>query len=116
LEILVLLLDGPDLSNDNVQLGIGFLKECGQKLSEVYPRGLHSVFSVLRNLLRESSLDQRTQSMIEALFDMREDHFKAYPSIPTGLDLVYENDQYTHMITLDDKCEPEAMLGIIYIQ
>lgn len=53
-----------------MELGIGFLKDCGQKLSHVSPRGLDSVFSTLRNLLHEASLDKRTQYMIEVLFDV----------------------------------------------
>ena len=111
--MLVLLLENP--SDDSVELAIGFLKECGQKLSQVSPRGLDSVFSTLRNLLHESSLDKRTQYMIEVLFAVRKDQFKAHPAVPTGLDLVEENDQYTHMLTLDDPCEPEPMLGMIDI-
>ena len=107
--MLVLLLENP--SDDSVELAIGFLKECGQKLSQVSPRGLDSVFSTLRNLLHESTLDKRTQYMIEVLFAVRKDQFKANPAIQTGLDLVDENDQYTHMLTLDDPCEPEPMLG-----
>ena len=110
LQILVLLLENP--SDDSVELAIGFLKECGQKLSQVSPRGLDSVFSTLRNLLHESSLDKRTQYMIEVLFAVRKDQFKANPAIPTGLDLVDENDQYTHMLTLDDTCDPEPMLDV----
>ncbi|CAF2736740.1 unnamed protein product [Rotaria sp. Silwood2] len=110
LQILVLLLENP--SDDSVELAIGFLKECGQKLLQVSPRGLDSVFSTLRNLLHESSLDKRTQYMIEVLFAVRKDQFKANPAIPPGLDLVDENDQYTHMLTLEDPCEPEPMLDV----
>ncbi len=110
MEILVLLFENP--SNDSIKLGIEVLKQCGKKLSEVSPRGLNSVFSTLRNLLHESSLDQRTQSMIEIIFGVRKDQFQAYPSIPTGLDLVYEKDQYTHLIILYGLWEEESMLGM----
>ncbi|CAF0826937.1 unnamed protein product [Adineta ricciae] len=110
LQMLVLLLENP--SDDSVELAIGFIKECGQKLSQVSPRGLDSVFSTLRNLLHESSLDKRTQYMIEVLFAVRKDQFKANPAIQPGLDLVDENDQYTHMLTLDDPCEPETVLDV----
>ncbi|CAF4282780.1 unnamed protein product, partial [Rotaria sordida] len=44
--------------------------------------------------------------MIEVLFAVRKDQFKANPS---GLDLVNENDQYTHMFALDDPCKFEPM-------
>jgi len=50
--------------------------------------------------------------MIEVLFAVRKDQFKAHPAIQSGLDLVDENDQYTHMLTLDDPCEPEPMLDV----
>ena len=33
---------------------------------------------------------------------MRKDGFKDNPSVPEELDLVEEEDQFTHMITLDD--------------
>lgn len=39
LEILTLLLENP--TDDSVEIAIGFLKECGQRLSEVSPRGVH---------------------------------------------------------------------------
>ncbi len=39
LEILTLLLENP--TEDSVEVSIGFLKECGQKLSEVSPRGIN---------------------------------------------------------------------------
>ena len=39
LEILTLLLENP--TDDSVEVVVGFLKECGLKLSEVTPRGVH---------------------------------------------------------------------------
>ena len=39
LEILTLLLENP--TNDSVEVAVGFLKECGQKLTEVSPRGIN---------------------------------------------------------------------------
>jgi pre-mRNA-splicing factor CWC22 len=53
--------------------------------------------------------------MIEVLFAVRKDQFKAHLAVQSGLDLVDENDQYTHMLTLDDPCEPEPMLGKILL-
>lgn len=38
LEILTLLLETP--TDDSVEVAVGFLKECGQKLTEVTPRGV----------------------------------------------------------------------------
>ena len=39
LEILTLLMEEP--TNDSVEVSIGFLKECGQKLTDVSPRGIN---------------------------------------------------------------------------
>ncbi|CAF4338956.1 unnamed protein product [Rotaria sp. Silwood2] len=99
-------------SDDSVELAIEFIKECEQKLSQVYPRILDSYFSTLRDLLHESSLDTRILNMIELLFAIRIDQFKANPSIPFGLDLVDEDDQYKHSILLNDPCEPGPMLDM----
>ena len=41
LEVLTLLLENP--SDDSVEVTIGFLKECGQKLTEVSPRGINGM-------------------------------------------------------------------------
>ena len=100
LEILTLLLENP--TDDSAEVAITYLKEVGQKLSEVSPRGIHAIFERLRHVLHESTLDKRTQYMIEVMFQVRKDGFKDNPSIAEELDLVEEDDQYTHMITLDD--------------
>ncbi|CAF3457799.1 unnamed protein product [Rotaria sp. Silwood1] len=110
LEMLVFLLENP--TDDNVELVIEFLKECGQKLLQVSPRGLDCVFSTLNNLLHQSSLDKHTQYMIEVLFDLRKGQFKSNSAIQPCLNLVDENDEYTHMITLDDSCQPEPILDV----
>ena len=47
------------------QVAIGFIKEAGQKLSEVSPRGLGAVFDRLRHLLQEQQLEKRVEYMIE---------------------------------------------------
>ncbi len=68
LEILTLLLESP--TDDSVEVAIIFLKECGQKLTEVSPRGIHAIFESLRRVLHESLLDKRTQYMIEVMFQV----------------------------------------------
>ncbi|CAF4153475.1 unnamed protein product [Rotaria sordida] len=108
--MLVSLLRNP--SDDSVELAIELIKECGQKLSQGYPRILDSFFSTLKNLLHESSLDKRTLNMIEVLFAIRIDQFKANPPIPSGLGLVGEDDQYKHTISLHNPCELEPMLDV----
>jgi len=110
LEILTLLLENP--TDDSAEVAITFLKEVGQKLSEVSPRGIHAIFERLRHVLHESTLDKRTQYMIEVMFQVRKDGFKDNPSIAEELDLVEEDDQYTHMITLDDATGGDEILNV----
>jgi pre-mRNA-splicing factor CWC22 len=70
LEILTLLLERP--SDDSVEVAINFLKECGQKLTEVSPRGIHAIFDRLRNVMHEGALERRTEYMIEVMFQVKD--------------------------------------------
>lgn len=105
LQILTLLLDKP--SDDSVELAITFMKECGQYLAETSPRGLHAVFETLRGVLHDGNLDKRTQYMIEVMFAIRKDNFKDHPRLQEGLDLVEEDDQITHLVSLDEEEDEE---------
>lgn len=49
--------------------------------------------------------------MIEVMFAVRKDGFKDHPVIPEGLDLVEEEDQFTHMLPLEDDYNPEDVLS-----
>lgn len=49
--------------------------------------------------------------MIEVMFAIRKDGFKDHPVIQDGLDLVDEEDQFTHMLPLDDEYDPEDILS-----
>jgi len=110
LEILTLLLENP--TDDSAEVAILFLKEVGQKLTEVSPRGIHAIFERLRHVLHESTLDKRVQYMIEVMFQVRKDGFKDNPSVLEELDLVEDDDQFTHMITLDDATNGEEILNV----
>ncbi|KAM9305705.1 pre-mRNA-splicing factor CWC22 homolog [Gastrophryne carolinensis] len=110
LEMLTLLLERP--TDDSVEVSIGFIKECGLKLTQVTPRGINAIFERLRNILHESEIDKRVQYMIEVLFAVRKDGFKDHPVIPDGLDLVEEEDQFTHMLPLEDDYNPEDVLNV----
>ncbi|XP_058478874.1 pre-mRNA-splicing factor CWC22 homolog [Solea solea] len=110
LEMLTLLLERPN--DDSVEVAISFLKECGLKLTEVSPRGINAIFERLRNVLHESTIDKRVQYMIEVMFAIRKDGFKDHPVIPDGLDLVDEDDQFTHMLPLEDEYLAEEQLNV----
>ncbi|KAM5153114.1 pre-mRNA-splicing factor CWC22 homolog [Mantella aurantiaca] len=110
LEMLTLLLERP--TDDSVEVSIGFIKEGGLKLTQVTPRGINAIFERLRNILHESEIDKRVQYMIEVLFAVRKDGFKDHPVIPDGLDLVEDEDQFTHMLPLEDDYNPEDVLNV----
>uniref|UniRef100_A0A8C9VGY2 Pre-mRNA-splicing factor CWC22 homolog n=1 Tax=Scleropages formosus TaxID=113540 RepID=A0A8C9VGY2_SCLFO len=114
LEMLTLLLERP--TDDSVEVAISFLKECGLKLTEVSPRGINAIFERLRNVLHESEIDKRVQYMIEVMFAIRKDGFKDHPVISEGLDLVEEDDQFTHMLPLEDDYNPEDVLWVSYAE
>ena len=101
LEILTLLLE--NATDDSVEVAVGFLKEVGQKLADVSPRGLTAVFDRLRHVLHEANLDKRVKYMIEVMFQVRKDGFKDNPSVLPELDLVEEEDQFTHMISIQSE-------------
>ncbi|NXP05624.1 CWC22 factor, partial [Thinocorus orbignyianus] len=110
LEMLTLLLERP--TDDSIEVAIGFIKESGLKLTEVSPRGINAIFDRLRHILHESKIDMRVQYMIEVMFAVRKDGFRDHPIIPEGLDLVEEEDQFTHMLPLEDDYNPEDVLNV----
>lgn len=63
--------------------------------------------------MHESEIDKRVQYMIEVMFAIRKDGFKDHPIVPDGLDLVEEEDQFTHMLPLEDDYNTEDILSKI---
>ncbi|CAG9530643.1 unnamed protein product [Cercopithifilaria johnstoni] len=110
LEMMILMLENP--TDDSVEVTVAFLKECGAKLSEISPRGLNAIFDRLRSILSDSDIDKRIQYMIEVIFHIRKDKFQAYPAVVDELDLIEEDDQITHTITLEDPLMPENELNV----
>jgi len=110
LEILILLLN--NATNDSVEIAIGFLKECGAKLEILSKRGIRLVFESLRNILQDSTVDKRVQYMIEVIFVIRKDNYKDHQPVVQELDLVEEEDQFTHTLALDDDYDTEDLSNI----
>ncbi|CAF4936182.1 unnamed protein product [Rotaria sp. Silwood1] len=110
LQILLFLFENS--TDDNIELAVELLKECGQKLLQVSRPELDSAFLVLRNLLHQSSLNKHTQDMIRNLFTVRRDEFKEYSTIQSGLNLVDKNDQYIHILQLGVFYDSESMLDV----
>ena len=50
--------------------------------------------------------------MIEVMFAVRKDGFKDYPVVVKELDLVEEEEQYTHMLSVEDELDAENGLNI----
>uniref|UniRef100_A0A1B0C9A9 MI domain-containing protein n=1 Tax=Lutzomyia longipalpis TaxID=7200 RepID=A0A1B0C9A9_LUTLO len=110
LEILTLLVESP--TDDSVEVAIAFLKECGQKLTEVTAKGVNAIFEMLKNILHEGKLDKRVQYMIEVVFQVRKDGFKDHVSVIESLELVEEDDQFTHLIMLDEATDGQDVLNV----
>ncbi|XP_015592234.1 pre-mRNA-splicing factor CWC22 homolog [Cephus cinctus] len=110
LEILTLLVETP--TDDSIEVAIAFLKECGMKLTEVSRKGIEAIFEMLRNILHEGQLDKRVQYMIEVIFQIRKDGFKDHEAVSEELDLVEEEHQFTHLVTLDEATDAQNILNV----
>ncbi|KAG9019170.1 pre-mRNA-splicing factor cwc22 [Tulasnella sp. 427] len=110
LQMLVLLLERP--TDDSVEIAVGFMREVGAFLAEHSPKANNGVYERFRAVLHEGAIDKRVQYMIEVLFQVRKDKYKDNPIIPEGLDLVQEDDQITHQISLDDELQVQDGLNI----
>ncbi|AQK40142.1 pre-mRNA-splicing factor CWC22 homolog [Zea mays] len=110
LELLTVLLENP--TDDSVEVAVGFVKECGAMLQDLSPQGLHAIFERFRGILHEGEIDKRVQFLIEGLFAIRKAKFQGFPAIRPELDLVEQDDQFTHEISLEDHLDPETNLNV----
>ncbi|KAK9462468.1 pre-mRNA-splicing factor CWC22 [Lipomyces oligophaga] len=110
LQILHLLLERP--TDDSVEIAVGFIREVGAFLEEASAAANNGVFERLRAILHEGQLDKRTQYMIEVLFLVRKNKYIDNPTMHKELDLVEEEDQITHMISLDDELNGHDALNV----
>ncbi|XP_055819753.1 uncharacterized protein LOC129888776 [Solanum dulcamara] len=110
LELLTVLLEKP--TDDSVEVAVGFVTECGSMLQDLCPRGLHGIFERFRGILHEGEIDKRVQFLIESLFALRKAKFQGYPAVRPELDLVEQEDQLTHEVSLSDTIDPEITLDI----
>ena len=108
LQMLVLLLERP--TDDSVEIAVGFMREVGAFLAENSPKANNGIYERFRAVLHEGTIDKRVQYMIEVLFQVRKDKYKDNPILPQGLDLVQEEDQITHQISLDDELQVQESL------
>ncbi|XP_023723176.2 pre-mRNA-splicing factor CWC22 homolog [Cryptotermes secundus] len=94
--------------DDSVKVAIAFLKECGMKLMEVSNKGVLAIFEMLCNILHEGQLDKSVKYMIQMIFQVRKNEFRGLKE----LNLVEEEDQFTHLVTLDDAKDSEDILNV----
>lgn len=109
LQMLVLLLERP--TDDSVEIAVGFMREVGAFLGEHSPKANNGIYERFRTVLHEGAIDKRVQYMIEVLFQVRKDKYKDNPVLPEGLDLVQEDDEITHQISLDDELQVQEGLS-----
>eukprot|EP00457_Paulinella_chromatophora_P002310 gb/GEZN01002314.1/.p1 GENE.gb/GEZN01002314.1/~~gb/GEZN01002314.1/.p1 ORF type:complete len:747 (+),score=137.04 gb/GEZN01002314.1/:74-2314(+) len=110
LQLLTLLLETP--TDDSVEVAVDFVKECGQILTDISPKGIHRIFERFRAILHEGEIDKRVQYMIEGLFLVRKSGFEEFPAVMPELDLVDLDDQITHELSLDDIHDTENAINI----
>ncbi|PWN91639.1 MIF4G-domain-containing protein [Acaromyces ingoldii] len=110
LEILVLLLEKP--TDDSVEVAVSFMREVGAFLAEESPKANNSIYDRFRAVLYEGAISKRVQFMIEVLSQVRKEKYKDNPRIQEALDLVEEDDQITHQISLDDDLNVEESLNV----
>ncbi|RKP26230.1 armadillo-type protein [Syncephalis pseudoplumigaleata] len=110
LQMLSLLLERP--TDDSVEIAVGLIRECGAFLEEASPRATMAVFERFRGILHEAQIDKRTQYMIEVLFQVRREKYKDNPAVPEELDIVEEEEQITHTLSLDDELDVQEGLGV----
>lgn len=60
LELLTLFVETP--TEDSIEVAVAFLKECGQKMSQVSKKGMNAIFDMLRNILHDGQLDKRVSN------------------------------------------------------
>ncbi|KAK0078439.1 hypothetical protein PV325_002480 [Microctonus aethiopoides] len=109
-EMLTLLVNAP--TDDSIEVAIAFLKECGTKLAKVSTKDLEAIFEMLRHILHEGQLDKRVQYMIEVMFQIHKDGFKNHETIPKELTVIGEEDQFTHLITLNKAIDSQDILNV----
>ncbi|MCD7451614.1 hypothetical protein HAX54_012876, partial [Datura stramonium] len=110
LQLLTVFLEEP--TDDSVEVAISFVTECGSILQDLCPLGLHAIFERFRGILHEGEIDKRVQFLIENLFALRKAKFQGYLDVHPELDLVEEEDQLTHEISLLDKIDSEIGLDV----
>lgn len=95
-----------------IELCIEFIKHVGQRLFDIIPQGMISIFDTLRNMLHNDRISDRIKQQIEELIVIRRNEFSDYPAIQDCYDLIDINEQITHELMLDDTYGTEENLNM----
>ncbi|XP_021617936.2 pre-mRNA-splicing factor cwf22 [Manihot esculenta] len=71
-------------------------------------------FERFRGIFHEGEIDKRVQFLIEGLFAIRKAKFQGYPAVRPELDLVEQEDQLTHEISLQEDIDTKITLGMLW--
>lgn len=96
----------------SVDCAVTLIKHSGHALLAVSPAGVNGVFDRLRAVLADGQMDRRTEQIIEELFDIRRNAFADHRAVEPQYDLIDNEEQITHDITLDsDDMNEESELN-----
>ncbi|KAL5162868.1 Pre-mRNA-splicing factor CWC22 [Glycine soja] len=110
-------------TDDSVEVAVGFVTECGSILQDLSPKGLHGGYSFelygnnvsfecFRRILHEGEIDKAKNSLKLKCVTIVVLHLRGYPAVHPELDLVKQEDQITHEVSLDEEIDPEISLDI----
>lgn len=108
------LIDKPTQSS--IEIVIAFIKECGAKLNQLNSPYLFETFKELRNLSLENDFSTRTHELIDLIHVVRKEKFRDFPPIKKELDLVDENDKFTHTIELSGPKKEDFQMNLNYFK
>ena len=95
-----------------MEIAVNLTRECGAHLEEMNPAIASAIYDEFRRLLHDSDLENRTQYMIEVIFQIRKDKYRDHLAVKDELDLVEEEDMITHRIGLDDEINTQDSLNV----
>ncbi|EER14818.1 pre-mRNA-splicing factor CWC22, putative [Perkinsus marinus ATCC 50983] len=104
-----------ELTTDSVEVCCQLLTECGQVLQELNKKAMMILTSRLRKILHEGQLEnKRVQYAIENFFAiLRQNFLPDHVGVVPELELIDEEDQYTHDIAIrDGEIDGENILNI----
>ncbi|EXB74476.1 Pre-mRNA-splicing factor CWC22 [Morus notabilis] len=99
-------------SMTSVEAAVRFVTECGSLLQDISPKSMQGVFERFRGILHEGETDKRVHFLIKGLFAIRKEKFKGYPAVRPELDLVKEEHQWPHGISLEDTMDADTAIDI----